>query len=84
MYTYLTNCVSAKGEDIQDMLDEAIEVKYREFEHNIGIDVLLEMFGNDVPLSKDWHVSFWRSKYMGVDCYYIDHSRIEYIFTKDA
>lgn len=83
MYEYLTNCVDAVGDDIGDMVEQAVEVEYREFEHHIGIDVLVEMFGNDVPLSKDWSVSFWKSKYLGDDVYYIDHSRIEYIFRKE-
>ncbi len=83
MYTYLTNCVSAKGEDIEKMCGQAVEVPYRELEHHIGIDVLLEMFGDTPMLNKDLAVSFYRSKYLGVDVYYVEHSAIEYVFAKE-
>ena len=31
-------------------------------------------------LKDDWHVGYFKSTYDGKPCYYIDHSRIEYIF----
>jgi hypothetical protein len=33
-------------------------------------------------IKDDWPVSFWKSSYDGRPCYYLDHSRIEYIFTE--
>ena len=33
-------------------------------------------------IKDDWAVSFWKSRYDGRPCYYVDHSRIEYIFTE--
>ena len=33
-------------------------------------------------LVDDYAVHFYRSRYNGVPCYYIDHSSIEHIWTK--
>lgn len=35
-------------------------------------------------IKDDWAVGFWRSEYRGKPCYYITHSGIEYIWTKEA
>lgn len=33
-------------------------------------------------IKDDRNVSFWKSKFRGKPCYYIDHSSIEYIWTR--
>ncbi len=83
-YSYLTNCVSAKGADIEEMVDQAVGVQYAEFENAIGADEILSMFGTDVPLENDWAVSFWKSVYLDQKVYYVVHSAIEYVFTEDS
>jgi len=84
MYEYLTNCVDAKGSDIQEMVDQATKIPYHELANEVGTELLEQMFGTDVPLEKDWAVSFWKSEYLGDKVYYVDHSRIEYIFKEIA
>jgi hypothetical protein len=89
-YVFLTSCISARGEDIDAMTDGAsdIETTYAEmakhcdlsrFEAELG-------YGEDtgLELKNDWHVSYWKSTYRGCPCYYLDHSRIEYIWVKTA
>jgi len=88
-YFYVTNCVGSTAEDIQAMVDNAEEVSFEDFishvneeefrdiEHNMGYpanEFLQEM-------KDDYAVSFWHSSFRGVDAYYFDHSRIEYVFT---
>lgn len=35
-------------------------------------------------IKDDWAVSFWKSSFRKKLCYYIDHSGIEYIFTREG
>lgn len=34
-------------------------------------------------IKRDYAVSFWKSTYDGKPCYYVEHSRIEYIFVEE-
>lgn len=89
MYTFKTDCVSAKGRDIIAMMDSALEVTYETIRKHIAdfADVC-KMFGYAVGneaglhMRNDWHVRYYRSKYCGEKCYVIQHSGIEYVFTK--
>ena len=91
-YFYVINCVASNAEDIGYMVDHAEEVpfevfitqvnneEFREIEAEMGYpanDFLREM-------KDDYAVSFWHSTFRGVDCYYFDHSRIEYVFTLEG
>lgn len=84
IYTYVTCCMHARGEDIEKMVDNAIDVTYRTFIKRVPLQVLNEMFGygrgQGLHLIDDWHVSYHRSRYRGRKCYFIKHSGIEYIF----
>jgi hypothetical protein len=87
-YTYETNCVDAKGEDIEKMVDLSTEITWDEFKKNVSIDEIKYLFGgvydygggSGLKIQNDYAVSFHKSKYRGKPCYYIDHSSIEYIF----
>jgi hypothetical protein len=88
-YTYTTNCVSAKGDDISEMVDIAEDVTYDELkEHCQGLkewelgNGYQPDGGKGLTLRKDWAVSYHRSKYLGRPCYYIYHSAIESVWTK--
>jgi len=71
-----TTCVSANGDDIIDMVDAAREIKVGTFLKRVEIDPM--EFG--VDLRKDWHVHFYKSKYKGKPCYFMDHSSIEHVY----
>lgn len=86
-YVFLTSCVDAKGEDITHMVGLAASCTLGEVEHNCSLSAFKEAigystgFGDDrLPIEQDHHISFGRSYYKGVACYYIDHSGIEYIW----
>ncbi len=36
------------------------------------------------PISKDWHVGYYKGTYRDVPCYFLRHSRIEHIFTLEG
>lgn len=89
-YEYVTSCVDAKGCDIEDMVDNAEEVDYEEFMDAVGQEQVEELFSfydwSDNPesltLKDDYAVSYYKGKYKGEDCYFIQHSAIEYVFVK--
>lgn len=85
MYYFHTSCVNSTAELIESMVDQAIETTYKELLFNChDIHDIEESIGYDLDtelrLHNDYTVSFWRSKYEEKDCYYFQHSCIEYIF----
>lgn len=69
------------------MVDQAVQVSYRTFfRHCAGVATWAKHSGyatrsdKGLTLDKDWHVSFYRSKFRGKPCYYMYHSAIEYIW----
>ena len=90
-YYYVTNCVGSCGDDITEMTDNAEDVTWEEFNRYVSNDEIRSVMGdfydyddkdNDAGLKfqDDWAVSFHKSKYRGMPCYYFDHSAIEYVF----
>jgi len=76
----------ATAEELHAMTDRAIEITYRTFAKHVDVESIASSMGYAVGrakglrLSDDWAVHFHRSKFRGVPCYYMDHSRIEHIF----
>jgi len=84
-----TTCVDAKGEDIEEMVEEAFEMDHADFIWEIGQEQqkeLNETFGyaqrgeRGLKLKDDYAVSFHSSHYKGKPCVYMVHSAIEYVF----
>ena len=90
-YTYLTNCTEtplSEVEDLEDMIEDAREIKYITFMKYVWYLELKRIFpqychrkDQGLTLKNDWHVRYFRSWYKGQRCVYIVHSAIEYIFT---
>ena len=88
-YHYETTCISSTAELINAMTERARPVTLRtlrrhcrylrEWEKDTGYAT-----GNQIGLhlKDDWAVRFYRSRYNGMPCYYIDHSSIDHIWTK--
>jgi len=74
--------------ELNKMIDMAKEITLRTFRQHCHTKEWEESMGYDrsgqggLPLSKDWHVRFYRSKWKGQRVYYVVHSSIEHIFTK--
>jgi len=79
-YYYHINCVDAKGDDIEEMTDIAKEISWKTLFGYVNKSDVNDIFGYDV--SKDYSVSCYKSKYRGKPCFYIQHSRIEYVFLR--
>ena len=93
-YEYVGCCVDLKGCDITEMCDGATEVSYRTVRKRLGKALMkfaASMGYKTSPggsrrglfLSNDYHVRYYKSRYKGKPCYYIDHSCIDYVFIKN-
>lgn len=85
-YRYKTCCVNCSQKDVpflNDMIDNGREVSLRTFRrHCDSQEWEREMgYSREFPISSDWHVAYFRSRYRGKPCYYAVHSAIEYIFS---
>jgi len=80
---YETCCVSANGDDITNMVDEAREIKYDTFMKHVDKEEVMNLLGypcGNLRLKNDWCVRYYKSKYQGKPCVYVNHSAIEYVF----
>ena len=89
MYYFLGTCVQINGEMISKMVDEATEVDYEYLTKYIHQKELRLLFpGYDwetqggLQLHNDHYVKFYKSKFNGHKCLFIDHSAIEYVWIK--
>lgn len=89
-FAFVTSCVNSTAEDIHAMQEQARNVSLRTFARAIGPARWKELqadFGYGrytLSIYRDWAISFAHSTYRGVECYYMEHSRIEYIYTLDG
>ncbi len=69
-------------EELEYIIDHAREISYRTFAKAIDPDFLEEIKPNGgVPLSRDWAVTFHKSKLPDSrPVYFMDHSAIEHVF----
>jgi hypothetical protein len=91
-YQYLECCIDSTAQHIHAMQDMAKEITFKtlqshcnkhdmlKFQKNLGYDTGAERGG--LRMKNDWAVSYYKSIYKGMPCYYINHSRIEYIFVR--
>ena len=83
---YVTCCVYAQGNDIENMVDVAKEIKYATFMKYVNSKELARIltypWGREegLRLKSDYHVRYYKSMYKGKPCVFIVHSAIEYIF----
>ncbi len=93
-YVFHTDCRSSTAEWIDDMVDNAKDVSYKEFVRNCVIEwdeypytiynTPDGLRDEGLELENDWSVSWNKGKYRGVPCYFMDHSRIEFIYIKPS
>jgi hypothetical protein len=84
-FYYLGNCVGLPEDFISFIVDNAQKISYREIRKAIP-DIEEHNPGGPIPkMSKDWAVSFWKSRSpSGVGLYFFDHSSIEYVFAPEG
>jgi hypothetical protein len=89
-YSYIGCCVDLPGERISDMVDRARDITYRTFMGHVDRERVATLFSyydwpgrpqeSGLTLKRDWHVSYHKSHYRGLPCYFLQHSGIEYVF----
>lgn len=88
-YRFVTSCIDADGDDINEMRRAGESVSLRTFRTAVGADewrMIQEALGYDryMPISSDRHVGYFRGIYRGVPAYYLVWSAIEHVFTLDG
>ncbi len=77
------SCHGRDGEHISNMADKGREVSWKTILRNCdgAAQWAKDMgYGRHLKIEDDYAVSFYKSKYRGVPCYYIKHSMIEYVW----
>jgi hypothetical protein len=93
-YKFKISCIDSKPELIEQMVENAREIKYDSLKKFVPVAELMKLFpdylwgkGNvsqsTLKLRNDRHVKFFGSNYDGQKCFYIVHSAIEYVFTEE-
>lgn len=89
-YFFHTTCVSSTYELITSMQERSREVTYRTMlKHCHGLLSVAHTLGYDrsktqgLTLKHDWSVSYHKSIYNGMPCYYFVWSHIEHIWIKE-
>jgi hypothetical protein len=90
-YQYAQCCVDGEAEALTAMMDQATDVTYRTmFRHCIDLLDWAKSHGYEtdsrrgLTLRQDWAVSYHRSKFKGLRCYYLRWSGIEFIFLPEG
>jgi len=88
-YRFVTSCVNSTMEDIHALQDSGRGIaratfvrklapgEWKEIQQQLGYD-------RDFSITRDWHVGYYRGVYRGVPAVWLEHSRIEHIFTLDG
>lgn len=83
---FIGSCIYLDGEAIREMQAQAKRITRRTFIRHIGkqqyqeLEASLGYADSHLTLAKEPHVEYFRSTYEGRKCYYMTHSRIEYVY----
>lgn len=89
MHTFVTACISALGEDINEMADLPLNKTIsnsnfiKKIAPKLGIkDDVMQRLGYDTAtfFANDWAMTCHSSYYQGHPCYYVCNSAIEYVY----
>lgn len=88
-FYYIHSCPASTYEDIQALIASEQPITRRAFREAIGLEAWRELLinlGYDryFPITRDWHVGYYRGIYRETLAVFLRHSRIEYIFTLDG
>ncbi|MCP1674397.1 hypothetical protein J2T57_001499 [Natronocella acetinitrilica] len=84
---YLGRCVGLTAEAVEAMVDQARTVSAETFRRRLGAAAYRALeaalgYDHHLRLADDYAVEFFRSRFAGVTCYYLEHSRIEYVLVE--
>lgn len=84
-YDFLTSCVECEDVDaLSQMIEDAEQLTYRTFRKHLGPQLLVwareKGYDRDLPLQRDWHVTYYRSTFGSDPCLFLCWSAIEFIW----
>ena len=83
MFYYWSCCVEMDGDDVNAMRDRAVGISYLNMRRKC-VDLLewakAHGYDRSFPLSKDFHVAYYRSELFGEQVCYLVWSGIEFVF----
>lgn len=88
-FRYAISCVDhaqSEADHITDMVDRGRKIRLATFRRRCETRAweIRMHYDESLPLERDRHVQFYRSRYRGRPCYFAVHSAIEYIWTPDG
>jgi len=77
------NLPESEIKNLEKMQETAEEIDWEDFESLVSVHDLGK-FKFNVPLHRNWHVSFFKGTFKGLPCTYFVHSGIEHLFLPDG
>jgi hypothetical protein len=86
-YVFETDCIHSDGESIRALVESEKPISLRTFRSAIGIPAWKELqdtlgYDRHFPISRDWHIGFYKGVYRDRPAVFARWSAIEYIFVK--
>lgn len=86
-----SNVVGSHGQDIDEMLssihcvDIPVEDFLNKYRDEINVEEMLSMFNQETEegLIGDWALNFYESKFQGIECVFVQYSKIEHIYVRE-
>lgn len=92
-YAHFSSCVNWPREQVDELvelIDRNLEITWKTFIRYVSVKEIREMFPDYTytgqtgtgcfHIKDDWSVSFHRSRYRGLWCYYVRWSAIEFVW----
>jgi hypothetical protein len=81
-----TTCVGSTAEAINAMVDAAREVTFATIRKHCDLSNFDDIYAGcpGLSLGSDYSVSFYKSRYKGQVCYFVDHSDIEHVYLREV
>lgn len=90
-FSFTIRCVEASGPAIREMVDRARQISRETFMRRCNWKTVAAELGyivgpgeKGLRLKDDYHVSYHRSRYRGLACYYLVWSAIEHVFVEQS
>jgi hypothetical protein len=87
-FQFAIDCTQSDGPSITAMVASARQIQYRVFARYCDWQPVARKLGYHIGsgkgllLRRDWHVTYYHSKYKGAECYYMKWSAIEHVFLR--
>lgn len=86
-YGYETDCINSDYDSVRNLIETQEPIARSTFAKKIGPVQWKELqqrlgYDRDFPISRDWHVAYYRGVYQGRSAVFLRWSGIEYIYVR--